>query len=113
MPFAEASPAQIRAALTPEDAVAFDSRWRTVMQRATERLDLAEVHEALTTWRQVAWVTSAHGVDTYRRTMASARQRLQSGERADGAVASVTCRSPMPGSCRIASWRPTVASTFY
>lgn len=34
-------------------------------------------------------MTSAHGVDTYRRTMASARQRLQSGERADGAVASV------------------------
>lgn len=86
-PFAEASPAQIRAALTPDDAAAFDRQWQTLMQRATERLDLAEVHEALAAWRQVAWVTSAHGVDTYRRTMTSARQRLRTGERADGAVA--------------------------
>ncbi len=57
------------------------------MRRATERLDLAEVHEALDSWRQVAWVTSAHGVDTYRRTLGSARERLRTGERADGAVA--------------------------
>jgi len=42
LPFADASPALIREALTPEDAAEFDRHWRQVMQRATERLDLAE-----------------------------------------------------------------------
>ncbi|WP_363320414.1 DUF6247 family protein [Pseudonocardia sp.] len=44
---------------------------------ATERLDLTELHEALEAWRQVAWVTSIHGPDVYRETMASAQARLQ------------------------------------
>ena len=56
------------------------------MQRATERLDLTEVHEALEAWRQVAWVTSAHGPDAYRRTLTSAQERLQTGQRASGAL---------------------------
>jgi hypothetical protein len=85
-PFADASPAQIRAALTAEDAEAFDRHWRALMQRATERLDLTEVHDALEGWRQVAWVTAAHGPEVYGRTLASARERLRSGERAPGAL---------------------------
>ena len=56
------------------------------MQRATGKLDLTEVHEALESWRQVAWMTSAHGPGLYRQTLASAKQRLKAGERADGAV---------------------------
>lgn len=51
--FADASPARIREALTPEDAAVFDRHWRRLMQRATERLDLTELHEALESWRQV------------------------------------------------------------
>jgi hypothetical protein len=85
-PFAGASPARIREALTPEDATAFDRQWRRLMQQATERLDLTEVNEALEAWRHVAWVTSAHGPATYRRALASAETRLQTGERAPGAV---------------------------
>ena len=86
MPFADASPAKIRAALTSEDAAAFDRQWRALMARATERLDLTEVHQALESWRHVAWGTSAHGSEVYRRTLASAQERLQSGERAPGAL---------------------------
>jgi len=86
VPFADASPARVREALTAEDRATFDRHWRALMARATERLDLAEVHEALDGWRQVAWVTSTHGPDAYRRTLASARERLQSGERAPGAL---------------------------
>ncbi len=56
------------------------------MQRATDELDLTEVHEALESWRRVAWVTAAHGPDLYRKTLASAEQRLRKGDRADGAV---------------------------
>ena len=86
VPFADASPAEVRAALTVEDAAAFDRQWRALMARATERLDLTEVHEALEGWRQVAWVTSAHGHEVYRRTLTSAVERLQSRERAPGAL---------------------------
>jgi Family of unknown function (DUF6247) len=85
-PFADASPARVRAALTAEDAAAFDRQWRALMARATERLDLTEVHEALDGWRQVAWVTAAHGPEVYRRALASAQERLQTGERAPGAM---------------------------
>jgi hypothetical protein len=85
-PFADASPARIRAALTPEDAAAFDRQWRALMASATEQLDLSELQEALEAWRQVAWVTSAHGAEIYRRTLASAEARLRTGERAAGAV---------------------------
>lgn len=85
-PFVDASPARIRAALTTEDAAAFDRHWRALMARATDRFDLTEVHEALQSWRQVAWVTSAHGPEVYRDTLASARTRLQTGGRGAGAV---------------------------
>jgi uncharacterized protein DUF6247 len=86
VPFADASPARVREALTAEDRAAFDQQWRVLMARATERLDLTEVQEALQGWRQVAWVTSAHGPEVYRRTLASAQRRLQSGDRALGAL---------------------------
>jgi hypothetical protein len=72
--------------LTNEDAVVSDRQWRELMQRATERLDLGEVHAALESWREVAWVTSAHGVDVYRRALASAEERSRTGERAVGTV---------------------------
>ncbi|MDN5918121.1 MAG: DUF6247 family protein [Pseudonocardia sp.] len=85
-PFADATPAEIRAALTPEDAVSSDRHWRALMQRATERLDLTEVHEALEAWRQTAMVTSATGVEGYRRLVRTAEERLRTGERAPGAV---------------------------
>ncbi len=85
-PFADASPAQIRQALTPEDAADFDRQWQRLMQRATDKLDLTEVHEALECWRRVAWMTSAHGPNLYRKTLATAEQRLRTGERVDGAV---------------------------
>lgn len=72
--------------LTGEDAEAFDQQWQMLMRQATERLDLSEVQAALEAWRDVAWVTSEHGRGAYRRVLASAERRLDSGERADGAV---------------------------
>jgi cell wall assembly regulator SMI1 len=86
MAFADASPKRIREALTAEDRAEFDRQWRDLMARATERLDLTEVQEALESWRQVAWVTSAHGPAIYERALASAQERLQTGQRASGAL---------------------------
>jgi hypothetical protein len=80
-PFADASPAEVRAALLPEDAAEFDRQGQDVMGRATRELDLTEVHRTLNTWRRVAWVTTATGPERYRAVPASAEQRLRTGER--------------------------------
>ncbi len=59
--FADASPAQVRAALIPEEAEQFDLEWREVMARATDSLDLTEVFETLESWRFVARITAVQG----------------------------------------------------
>jgi hypothetical protein len=41
--FSDATPAEVRAALVPEEAAEFDQQWREVMAAATEALDLSEV----------------------------------------------------------------------
>jgi hypothetical protein len=73
-PFADASPAEIRAALIPEEAAEFEREWREVMARAAETLDLSEVLETLESWRLVAQVTDAAGPEghpaMYRRAAA-------------------------------------------
>jgi hypothetical protein len=60
-PFADASPAEVRTALIPEEAAEFDRQWRDVMARATQQLDLSEVLETLESWRRVAWLTITNG----------------------------------------------------
>ena len=79
-PFASASPAEVRAGLTPEDATEFDRSWRAAMARATEALDLTPVHQLLESWRRIAWLTSAHGVEGYRRLMTRAEETLETGK---------------------------------
>lgn len=64
--FADASPAEVRAALISEEAAEFDRQWRQVMARATERLDLSEVLETLESWRRVARLTVAAGAEAHR-----------------------------------------------
>lgn len=74
--FADASPAQVRAALIPEEAVEFEQQWRAVMARATETLDLAEVLETLESWRRVARLTAAAGAEAHRAMYRRAAARL-------------------------------------
>jgi hypothetical protein len=85
-PFADASPAEVRAALIPEDAVKFDRQWRAVMAAATETLDLTEVHDILDSWRRVAWLTQANGAEGYRELLARAEHRLRTGEMPAGGM---------------------------
>jgi hypothetical protein len=74
--FADAFPAEVRAALIPEEAAEFDQQWREVMVRATETLDLAEVLEALESWRLVARLTAASGAEAHRAMYRLAAVRL-------------------------------------
>lgn len=85
-PFADASPAQVRAALIPEDHPEFDRQWREALAVAADMLSLDEVHETLESWRRVAWLVTAHGPEGYRRMMATAEQTLRTGQSPPGSV---------------------------
>ncbi|MGH3925452.1 MAG: DUF6247 family protein [Pseudonocardiaceae bacterium] len=85
-PFADASPAEIRAALIPEDHPEFDRQWREALAIAADALNLDEVHDTLESWRRVAWLVSAHGHDGYRRMMAQAEQTLRTRKSPPGNV---------------------------
>lgn len=74
--FADASPAEVRAALIPEEAAEFEREWRQVMARATETLDLAEVLDTLESWRLVARLTAAAGPEGHRAMYRRAAARM-------------------------------------
>lgn len=86
MPFADASPAAVRAALVAEDVVEFDRQWRETMAEATETLDLTEVAALLDSWRRIAWLTTANGPERYRAMLAQADHALRTGERPPGSI---------------------------
>ena len=75
-PFADASPAEVRAALIPEEAKEFERDWREVMARAAETLDLSEVLETLESWRLVAQLTAVAGPEEHRAMYRRAAGRL-------------------------------------
>jgi hypothetical protein len=74
--YADASPADVRAELTPEEAAEFEPEWRAVMARATETLDLSEVLETLESWRLVAQLTATAGPERHRAMYRQAAGRL-------------------------------------
>ena len=78
--FVDASPAQVRAALIPEEAAEFDHQWREVMARATDTLDLTEVLAVLESWRRVARLTTANGPDAHRRMYRRAATKLDTDD---------------------------------
>jgi hypothetical protein len=86
VPFADASPAEVRAALVPEDVAEFDRQWRAAMMRATEALDLSDATATLDSWRRTAWLTTANGPDRYRSMLARAEHTLRTGELPAGSV---------------------------
>lgn len=56
-PFAEATPAQVRAALLPEEVEIFDREWQAALAEAAETHELTGVFETLDSWRLIAWST--------------------------------------------------------
>jgi Family of unknown function (DUF6247) len=64
--FSDATPAEVRAALIPEEAAEFDQQWRELMATATETLDLSEVLATLESWRRVARLTAVTGPEAHR-----------------------------------------------
>ncbi|MGH3764035.1 MAG: DUF6247 family protein [Pseudonocardiaceae bacterium] len=55
-PFADASPAEIRAALISEEQPRFDREYRQALERAAETFSLDELDKTLESWRRIAWM---------------------------------------------------------
>ena len=85
------TPRQIRAALLPEEVGQFDSAWRAAQARATEALDLTEVHTLLDRWQRIARMTQADP-EAHRRMLAKAERAL-AGELPEPAVSEAEIRA--------------------
>jgi hypothetical protein len=85
-PFSEATPAEVRAALLPEEVATFEREWKAALAEAAETLDLTGVHRSLESWRRIAWSTqddpAAH------RRMLQAASKALAGERVSTVPAS-------------------------
>lgn len=57
MPFTDASPAEIRAALLSEEQAQFDREYRHALDTARETFTLDDLQEMLHRWRLTAWST--------------------------------------------------------
>ena len=86
-----ATPREIRAALLPEEVGQFDTAWRNSLARATEALDLSEVHAVLDCWRRIARMTLTDP-EAHRRMLAKAERRL-AGELPEPAVSEAEIRA--------------------
>ena len=85
--FADASPAEVRAALIPEEAAEFDQRWREVTADvAAGRLERSGMQRTLEHWRRIAWMTTAAGPEAHRRMLAQAEYVQRTGELPPGVV---------------------------
>lgn len=73
-PFADASPAEIRAALLDEEKPDFDQQYRHALDTAAESLSLDELHETLESWRRIAWMTHTDP-EAHRRMLRTAAER--------------------------------------
>lgn len=63
-PFATASPAEIRAALVPEERPEFDREYRQALEMAADTFSLEELEVTLQSWRRIAWMCT--NPDRYR-----------------------------------------------
>lgn len=85
VPFADASPAEIREAILPEDVEQFDASWRRAVDETARTLSLKPLDEFLTHWRVNARVVNHKGHDHWRGVLDLAR-RIEAGERFPSAI---------------------------
>lgn len=86
VPFATASPAELREAILPEDRDQFDASYQHALNAATQTLRLDELETFLAHWRRIAWAQTAHGHDRWRALLAQADHTLRTGQPPPGTV---------------------------
>jgi Family of unknown function (DUF6247) len=86
VPFATASPAELREAILPEEVPLFDRSYRKALDAAAKTLRLDELEKFLAHWRRIAWAATARGHDHWRAVLARAEHTLRTGEPPPGTV---------------------------
>jgi hypothetical protein len=84
-PFAEASPAEVRAALLPEEQPVFDREYQQALEVAGKTLLLDELNSTLEAWRRIAWMTQSDPA-AHRRMLAQVETTLRTGQAPPGTV---------------------------
>lgn len=79
IPYADASPAELREAILPEDRDQFDESYRRVLAVMGQTLSLEPLEEFLEHWRRIARSANHHGHDHWRGVLAEAERRLAGG----------------------------------
>ncbi|HEV3362202.1 MAG TPA: DUF6247 family protein [Pseudonocardiaceae bacterium] len=92
-PFAEMSPADIRAGLVPEEQLEFDQAWRAACLQAAETMDLTIVRSTLEIYGRHAVLVKNRGVDGYRELMARVEERLRTGAEPTGGMSADEVRA--------------------
>ena len=80
IPYATASPAELREAILPEERDRFDRGYREALDAARDTLRLDELESFLAHWRLNARLVNHNGHDHWRGVLDLAR-RIQAGER--------------------------------
>jgi hypothetical protein len=75
-------PRAIRAALSSELAAEFDREWRSVLGRAADSQDLAEVHDLINKWRHTVYLET-RSPGAYQALLDKAEEILRTGHRPD------------------------------
>ena len=88
-PFAQASPAELREVIVPEDREFFDEQYRQALDAAAETLTLDALEKFLAHWRRIAW------------------SQTDMGHENGGRCSPVPRRRCAPGSHHLAQYRPT------
>jgi hypothetical protein len=84
-PFAEATPAEIRAALLPEEQPIFDREYGNALDVARSSLLLHELNNTLEVWRRIAWTTQEDPA-AHRRMLDQVEHAVRTGEKPPGTV---------------------------
>lgn len=83
-PYADASPAEIRAALIAEEAAQFDEQYAAALEEARSSYSLVELEAVLAGWRRVAAMTTAYGAEAHRRMLAQTEHTARTGQASTG-----------------------------
>jgi hypothetical protein len=78
IPFATASPAEIREVLLPEELPQFEEQYRQALRVAAETFCLDRLNATMECWRCIAWMTHSDP-EAHRRMLDKAR-RILAGE---------------------------------
>lgn len=81
VPFSDASLAEIREAIVPEDRDQFDASLRRALDSVASTLTLDPLNDFLAHWRRLAWSQTAEGHDAWRAMLARAEYIKQHGKR--------------------------------